>query len=210
MSGYLEEKNEKDGSILTWQTPNRQRLWGLAVVVVAGLVLMHATQNIRSVNWPEVYVAGALFIGAMLVSLYTVRFSLNLRAGTYQNVKGFLPIFFWGERGKCVAKFQCLAIRKDTFLDAGKHENDPNAESFDQYRLVMVWKDPLRQGFLVDTQPVNYLESLERRDFHSEMLHRAHELAGQLGLDVLDQTVTHAVVEVSDDSLLAEGKAELT
>ena len=196
MSGYLEEKFEKDGSVLTWQTPNRQRLWALLVVGVAGAILMHATQNLHNILWPEVYLAGALFVGAVLVALYTVRFSLNLRAGTYQNVKGFLPVFFWGERGKCLATFQCLAIRKDTLLDASRHENDPNAESFDQYRLMLVWKDPRREAFLLDTCPLNYSESLMSKDFHGKILAKAYEFGQKLDLEVLDQTVTHAVVEV--------------
>lgn len=205
MSGYLQEITEKNGDIQTWQTPGRQRWWGLVAAIVPAGVLIHALRDINNVIVSEVIVAGFLLLGALMVATYTVRFSLDLSAGTYQFVKGFLPVFFWGDRGDAKDAFQCIAVRKDTFLDASRHENDPDAEDFDQYRVVMVWKNPRKEAMLIDTEPLNWEESRKALDFRARAQARAHELAPRLGLDVLDQTDSearseHAAVEMKEEA----------
>lgn len=200
MAGYLDEIEESDGAIRTWQTPNRQRWWGLVAALVPAGILIHATRNINKIVWPEVWVAGAFLVGAMLVALYTVRFSINLRSGTYLSKKGFLPSFFWGEEGKCVSSFECVALRKDTMIDANRHDGDPDADSFDQYRVLLVWKDPAREAFLIDTEPSDYAQSLMKVDFRAMAMMKAKEIADSVGLTILDQTEIRAAVSMESSA----------
>lgn len=202
MSGYLEEKRERDGAVITWQTPNRQRWWGLVAAILPTGMMLHATRNIEKVNMTEVIAASVLLLGALMVATYTVRFQLNLRLKTFEAVRGFLPAFFWGERGTCQDAFQCVALRKEEMLDAKRHENDPDADSFDQYRVFMVWKNPRREAMLIDTEPGDYEESRLGGDFRGKARQRAREISEKLGIDMLDQTLDTAVVEAESPGVL--------
>lgn len=187
MAGYLEEKATGEGHILTWQTPNRQRLWGLGIAVLPAVALIWDLSDLRKVSTPLVVVSSILLLAAFLVATWTVKFSLNLQEGTFQFVKGFLPVLL-GEKGKAKDEFQCLAVRQEQMLDAGRHENNPHGETFDQFRLLMVWKNPRREAMLLDTMPQDFAHSLRQLNFHELAMARAQELCGPLGVPCLDQS----------------------
>jgi len=197
MAGYLEEKKGGEGHILTWQTPNRQRLWGLVSAIPPALLIAHGLYGAKTVNATEVIAGSVVLFGAFLVATWTVKFGLNLKEGTYQYVKGFLPILL-GDKGPAREAFQCVAVRAENFMDAAKHENDPNFKEFDQYRVFMVWKNPRKEAMLIDTIPGNFAESLDGKDHHKAALECAQSVAKPLKLDVLDQAMPVAVVSMAE------------
>ena len=199
MAGYLEEQATGEGHSLTWQTPNRQRLWGLGIAIIPMIALIVDLSDLRRVSTPLVVGSSVLLLAAFLVATWTVKFSLDLKDGTFQFVKGFLPVLL-GEKGKASDEFQCLAIRQEQMLDAGRHENDPNAETFDQYRLLLVWKNPRREAMLLDTMPVDFITSRRNLNFHEMALARANELCTPLGLKCLDQTVVAQAAVMMDEA----------
>ena len=80
------------------------------------------------------------------------------------------------------------AIRTDAMLDAKAHEDDPNAKSFEQFRIVLVWKEPGKDPVLLDLVPDSYAESLQDNDFHAEAIAVAGKVAERLGVDMIDQS----------------------
>lgn len=197
MAGYLEEKRETDGNVLTWQTPNRQRFWGLAAAIPPALIITHGLYGAPRPNIPEIVFGAVLLFGAFLVATWTVRFRLNLKTASYEHVKGFLPILL-GEKGSARDAFQAVAVRAETMVDAARHENDPDAQDFTQYRVFMVWKKAGREAMLLDTLPANYAESTKPLNFLAKALARAEEIANPLKIDVLDQATIRAVVAIAE------------
>ncbi len=195
MAGYLEERTGGDGHTLSWQTPNRQRLWGLVAAIPAAVMVAHGLYGTKAVIVGEVIAGSVLMFGAFLVATWTVKFSLNLQDGTYQSVRGFIPALF-GERGPAKDAFQCVAVRAEVFTEAVKHEAD--AEEFEQFRVFLVWKKAGREAMLLDTIPGSYEESLDRRDHHALAINHADRIAKPLGLEVLDQARIRAVVMIPD------------
>jgi|GEM_PF-3463018 len=197
MAGYLEERQEDEGHLLRWQTPNRQRLWGILGSLIPAAIMAHGLYGFKKPFIPEIIAGAFLLLACFLVATWTVKFTLNLNDGTYQFVKGFLPILL-GEKGKARDAFQCVAVRIEEMVDAKKHEGDPDAPYFEQYRVFMIWKEARREAMLLDTIPESYAESLKQRDFYAEAIARAKGIATPLKLSVLDQAVAHAVVEMED------------
>lgn len=198
MAGYLEEKTGGDGSILTWQTPNRQRLWGLVAAIPAAGMVAHGLYGQKTVNVGEVVAGAILMLGAFLVATWTVKFALHLNEGKYEAVKGFLPVLL-GERGPAKDAFQCVAVRAELFTDAAKHDGE--GEEYEQFRVFMVWKNPRREAMLIDTIPTNFAESLDKKDHHALAVEHAQKIAKPLGLDVLDQARVKAVVEMAVETV---------
>lgn len=197
MAGYLEEKKGGEGHILTWQTPNRQRLWGIVSAIPPALLIAHGLYGAKTVNMTEVIAGSVVLFSAFLVATWTVKFGLDLKAGTYQHVKGFLP-FLFGQRGPAKEAFQCVAIRAESFVDAAKHEDDINSNEFDQYRVFMVWKNPRKEAMLIDTIPGSYAESLDGKNHHQAAVDCAQSIAKPLKLEVLDQAISVAVVSMAE------------
>ncbi len=196
MAGYLEERTGGDGNVLSWQTPNRQRLWGLVAAIPAAVLVAHGLYGGKSVNVGEVVVGSVLMLGAFLVATWTVKFGLNLKEGSYESVRGFLPALF-GERGPAKDAFQCVAVRAENFVEAAKRELE--AEEFEQFRVFLVWKQAGREAMLLDTIPDSYAESLDKRDHHAMAIEHAQRIAKPLGLEVLDQARVRAVVSMAED-----------
>lgn len=195
MAGYLEEKTGGDGNVMSWQTPNRQRLWGLVAAIPAAVMVAHGLYGAKTVLIGEVIAGSVLMFGAFLVATWTVKFGLNLKEGTYESVRGFLPALF-GERGPAKDAFQCVAVRAELFSEAVKHEGE--AEEFEQFRVFLVWKKAGREAMLLDTIPDGYAESLDKRDHHALAIEHAQRIAKPLGLEVLDQARVRAVVSIPD------------
>jgi len=195
MAGYLEEKTGGDGNVMSWQTPNRQRLWGLVAAIPAAVMVAHGLYGAKTVLIGEVIAGSVLMFGAFLVATWTVMFGLNLKEGTYESVRGFLPALF-GERGPAKDAFQCVAVRAELFSEAVKHEGE--AEEFEQFRVFLVWKKAGREAMLLDTIPDGYAESLDKRDHHALAIEHAQRIAKPLGLEVLDQARVRAVVSIPD------------
>ncbi|MCU0315893.1 MAG: hypothetical protein MUC92_04820 [Fimbriimonadaceae bacterium] len=194
MSGYLVETKSSDGDVVMWQTPNRQRLWGLAGMAVGAGILIYEFIDLRRVDWSWSWIGWVILGGSYLAASWTIRFALNYREQGYRFVRGFLP-FLFGEKGESSA-FQCVSIRREMMLDATKHEGE--TDSFDQFRVFIVWKDPKREAMLLDTFPADYKESLTKRDFYADALARAKEFAKGMNVELLDQVRGMAVV-VEDD-----------
>lgn len=201
MAGYLEEKAGGDGSVLTWETPSRQRLWGLVAAVPGAVAVAHGLYSAKTPNIVEVMAGSVLMLGGFLVATWTVRFVLNLSEGAYQAVKGFLPVLM-GEQGPAREAFQCVCVRTELFTDAARHDGE--ADEYEQYRVFMVWKNPRREAMLIDTVPESFIESLNKKDHHALALESANKVAKPLGLEVLDQSVAAvsavAVVEMEEES----------
>jgi hypothetical protein len=195
MAGYLQEKTGGDGNEMTWQTPNRQRLWGLAAAIPAAIFVAHGLYGGRDIQVWEVVFGSVLMFGAFLVATWTVKFSLNLKEGTYESVRGFLPALF-GERGPAKDAFQCVAVRAEVFTAAVKHEEE--AEEFEQFRVFLVWKKAGREAMLLDTIPDSFAESKDKRDHHSLAIEHAQRIADPLELEVLDQARIRAVVTMAE------------
>ncbi|MFM9872707.1 MAG: hypothetical protein ACKVQS_04485 [Fimbriimonadaceae bacterium] len=195
MAGYLEEKTGGDGNVLSWQTPNRQRLWGLLAAIPAAIFVAHGLYGEKDVKVWEVVVGSILMFGAFLVATWTVKFGLNLKEGSYESVRGFIPALF-GERGPAKEVFQCVAVRAETFVEAAKRELE--AEEFEQFRVFLVWKQAGREAMLLDTIPDTYEESLDKRDHHAMAIEHAQRIAKPLGLEVLDQARVRAVVTMQE------------
>ncbi len=197
MAGYLEEKQTGDGDILTWETPNRQRLWGLLGLGLPGIYLVLTVFKAVPVNQGLVVASVVVFFVSVLAATWTTKLTLNLKTGNYGFVKGFLP-FLFGDRGIASEAFNCVVVRVGTMLDAARHENDPDAESFDQYTVCLVWKDPRRQAMLIDTMPIDITQSKRDTDFHQLAVQRAAKIANPLGISLLDQSVALAAVSIEE------------
>lgn len=201
MAGYLEEQTGGDGNILTWQTPNRQRLWGLVAAIPGAAAVAHGLYGSKTANVAEIVGGSILMLGGFLVATWTVKFALYLKEGRYEAVKGFLPVLL-GERGPARDAFQCVCVRSELFTDAAQHDGE--ADEFEQFRVFMVWKNARREAMLIDTVPGSFIESLNKQDHHALALQSAERVAKPLGLEVLDQTVTKtsavAVVEMEESS----------
>ncbi|MDI9638956.1 hypothetical protein QPK87_27885 [Kamptonema cortianum] len=210
MSGYLEQKEEKDGMIKTWQTPLRQRYWGLGLSLIPAGMIIFAIRDLSQVNKPLLVAGSVLLLATFLVATWTVKFSLHLRYGTYEAVRGFIP-FLFGERGRVSEAFQCVSVRAEPMLDAARYEDDPSAKSFDVYRVFLVWEDPRREAMLIDSCPASYQESLQDIDFHAKADAVAGNLADALGIPFLDQCgdITDEQRERLREAIL-EGKAIVT
>lgn len=173
--------------ILQWQTPNSQRLWGILGAIIPTGMIMFAMKDWPKFNAGLLWLGGLLLVIALLMATWTVKFKLDLSARTYESVRGFLPVLL-GDRGDARSAFQCVAIRTDAMLDAKAHEDDPNAKSFEQFRIVLVWKEPGKDPVLLDLVPDSYAESLQDNDFHAEAIAVAGKVAERLGVDMIDQS----------------------
>ena len=194
--------------ILQWQTPNSQRLWGICGAIVPTGMIMFAMKDWPKFNAGLLWLGGLLLVIALLLATWTVKFRLDLSARTYESVRGFLPILL-GDRGDARTAFQCVAIRTDAMMDAKAHEDDPNAKTFEQFRIVLVWKEPGKDPVLLDLVPDSFAESLQDKDFHDEALVVAGKVADRLGVDMIDQSPysrrkvkpsAQAVVAMADES----------
>lgn len=196
MAGYLEEKVGGDGSVMTWQTPNRQRLWGLAAAVVPAIMIGHGLYGFREVVVWEVVLGSVLLFGAFLVATWTVKFSLDLNKARYEYVKGFLPVLL-GQRGKAEDALQCIAVRAERFDAAARHELD--AQEFMQYRVFAIWKAARKEAMLLDTIPANYQESLDGKDHYKRAVDHARKIAEPLGLELQDHARVMAAVMIEEE-----------
>jgi hypothetical protein len=191
MAGYLEEKLGGDGTVMTWQTPNRQRLWGLVAALIPAMMIAHGLYGFRRIVVWEVAVGAVLLFGAFLVATWTVKFSLDLNKGRYEFVKGFLPVLL-GERGRADMAFQCIAVRSERFDAAARHDVD--AQEFLQYRVFAIWKQARKEAMLLDTVPDSYQESLDGKDHYRAAMEHARRIAEPLGLEVQDHARVMAAV----------------
>jgi len=186
MGIFLEASRRSDGNVWIWQTPNRQRFWGIGAMVVSGMLVAYSLRGIpRQIDALELIVGSAFMILAILATTYTVKFSLNFKYQTYEFVKGFLP-FLFGEKGRCSEAFECVALRKEELTEG--RPDDPDAKTFYSYKVFMVWKDPTREAMLLDSFPATYDESLSGEDFLAQAEKRAHEFAAGTLVRFLDQS----------------------
>jgi len=198
MGIYLEESRRSDGNVWIWQTPNRQRYWGIGAMVGAGLIVIYSLRSIpQRVETLELVIGCAFLFVAILATTFTVKFSLNSKYQTYEFVKGFLP-FLFGEKGRCTEAFECVAIRKEELVEG--RPDDPNVRSFYSYKVLMVWKDPLREAMLLDSFPETYDESLAAEDFHAAARERAMEFSNGTLVRFLDQSIEVKPKPAEDDS----------
>ncbi len=202
MSGFLEETRQAEAGICTWQTPIRQRFWGLGGCAVAGLIMSHALSvaglRFDRLNSIEFWVGAVAMVIAILATTYTTRFTLNFRSRTYAFTRGFLPILL-GEKGVTANAVQAIALRRETSMDAGKHDGETNLQCFEQFRIILVWKTVSREAMLLDTFPSSYEDSKRNVDFHALAMERAHELSEGTGVQLLDQTLSFSLAAVTDE-----------
>lgn len=195
MGGYLEEKRSPEGHIQLWQTPNRQRWWGLVAAIIPSVFLIWSLTR-EQVNPLNVTVGCLALMGAFLVATWTQRFVLNTRYGIYEYTKGFLP-FLFGDKGRCQEAFECVCLRKESPIDAAKKDDDPSEMTFDQYRLFLVWKSARRENILINTFPL--VTERSEDDIHAVAENEGETLAKALRLQFMDQTIAYAAIHVTED-----------
>lgn len=185
MGIYLEESRRVEENELIWQTPNRQRYWGLGAMVISAAVVAYSLRGVpRRIENLELVIGSVFLLGSILATTWTVKLKLNAKYQTYEFVKGFLP-FLFGEKGPATSAFECVAVRKEEILEGAK--DDVDRKSFYSFKVFLVWKDA-REAMMLDSFPENYAASLEDDDFHAWAMARADSLSEATGLPVLDQT----------------------
>ncbi len=206
MGIYLEESRRSDGNVWIWQTPNRQRFWGIGAMLGAGLIVIYSLRGIpQRIETLELVIGCAFLFVAILATTFTVKFSLNSKYQTYEFVRGFLP-FLFGEKGRCSEAFECVAIRREELVEG--RPDDPDVKSFYSYKVFMVWKDPLREAVLLDSFPETYDESLAPDDFHAAAHARAMEFSNGTLVRFLDQSIELQPVAIEEEG--AEQTANTT